>query len=599
MSDVAEPGPVVPEHVVKAATEAFGDLAEKMAALGSSSSSSSSSSNEDAINNQPKSWFIDPFTLMDSLGVGYRAAPTYLTFETLRVASERDPIVAAIIGTRISQIASFARQQPNKYSVGFVVRPRGREKNRRLTKSEKDRVDYLERYLLNTGMDFNAERDDFPAFLKKFVRDSLTYDAASLEKVKSYGGDPHSFYAVDGSSIRIANPLIAKGTPPEEADLKRQIRYIQYINAQRVEEYTSEELAYLVRNPRSNIRVYRYGFPEIEVLMTTITSHLWAEEHNRRSFSQGSTVKGVLNLKGKIPPAQLEMMKKQWTAQISGVSNAWKTPLVNSDGVEFIPLQLNNQEMGYQLWMDYLCKIACAIFLIDPAEINFDLRGGTGQQPMFMSSNEAQQKVSRDRGLQPLLRFIEDSLNRHVLWQIDDRFELGFVGLDAKTEEQAAQLRIQQGQAYMTLNEVRALEDLPALPGGNVVLNPVYTASMQFEKQMAQQAAAGGGGAAGGGEEPPPTEEDRAFLSKPAEEERQAAGRLLQFLGREGDKAEADEEKEDGGEDDKKGGPSAKVYEDLLRDDWVSTQHNALQLGDLRKGPSDPKRRYELIDIDD
>jgi hypothetical protein len=568
----------------------------------------------------------DPFALLDSLGMGYRAHPSYLTYDTLRAVSERDTVTAAIIGTRINQVASFARPQENKYSVGFTIRRRGRDKKRRLSDSERDRVDEIEHFLRNTGIESNLGHDSFATFLKKIVRDRLTYDQVCVEKVKTRSGRPHSFYAVPADTIRIAHPAVQKGTPPEKADIKRQLKYVQLLNAQIVVEFTMDEMMFAVANPRTHVKVYGYGFPEIETLMTTVTSHMWAEEWNRRAFSQGSTVKGILNVKGQLPLPQFEMFKRQWYAQVSGVQNAWKTPVLNTEGLEWLQMQMTNVEMGYQMWMEYLIKIASAIFQIDPAEINFDLRGSSQQQPLFMSTNEAQQKVSKDRGLVPLLCHFEDNINKHFVWQIDDRFELAFVGLDAKTEDQAQQLRMQQVQNTHTLNEVRALEDLPPLPEGDMVLNPVYAQALQ-QKQAAeqqQQMMAGqgggqpqpggdaggdaGGAPPGGGQpgQPPPGGQpgqpqaggngqpyQNRFQGKPpGDEEKQGVNRLHGFLQRGGDQEEDKAKPDD--EDNESGEPvDERTRRYLDENDWASSVHSSLRgKDDLRKA------EFDLIDLD-
>jgi hypothetical protein len=179
-------------------------------------------------------------------------------------------------------------------------------------------------------------------------------------------------------------------------------------------------------------------------------------------------------------------------AQVSGVSNAWRTPILNTENLQWVPLQPSNNDMGYQQWLEYLIKVACAIYLIDPAEINFDLRGSQGMQPAFMSSNEAQQKVSRDRGLQPLMRFYFNLVNKHLIWPFSSHWEISPVGLDAKTEEQAIRLRQTSLQSHRTLNEIRAEEGRPPVEHGDVVLNPVYVnwlqqkAQMQAQKEQAQ-----------------------------------------------------------------------------------------------------------------
>jgi len=581
----APPQSTLPADVQKAITDAFEDLREK-AWL-----------NEDKLvkaktdDNQPKAWLADPFAMLDSVGMGYRNAPTYLTYDTLRQVAERDTFVSAILLTRIDQVAAFTRPQENKYSIGFKIRPRHGDKKRRLSDSEKDRMQELTMFMLNTGREYNLGRDSFEQFVRKFVRDSLTYDQACAEKVRTRGGSLFSFQAVPSDTIRTATPKNMKGTPPRLAEVKKDVRYVQVINSSITAEFTLDEMCFAVRNPRSFVKAYGYGFPEIETLMSTITSHLWAEEWNRKMFSQGSTIKGLLNIKGNIPQVQFEAFKRSWHSQVAGVQNAWKTPMLNSEEVSWTPLQLSNTEMGYQMWMEYLVKITSAIFRIDPAEINFDLRGGVGQQPVFMSTNEAQQKASKDRGLQPLLRFVEDTINRHIIWQIDPRFEIAFLGLDAKTEEQAQALRAQQVTNTLTLNEARAMDDLPPVEYGDVVLNPTYIGYKMQKLQMAQMAEqqaqmAQQQGGAPGQAAPPPT-----FQEPPGAEEEHGADQLRQFA-----EPNADDESDDKSSDksdDESSGPNPQVLSQLHIDDWDSVVSHSLKSDDLKKAVL-----FDTIDLD-
>ncbi len=68
---------------------------------------------------------------------------------------------------------------------------------------------------------------------------------------------------------------------------------------------------------------------------------------------------------------------------LAGVGNAWKTPILNADdGVEWVSMQSNNRDMEYNEWMNFLLKLACAMFLMDPAEVNFKF-GSESEKALF------------------------------------------------------------------------------------------------------------------------------------------------------------------------------------------------------------------------
>ena len=92
-----------------------------------------------------------------------------------------------------------------------------------------------------------------------------------------------------------------------------------------------------------------------------------------------------------------------------------------------------------------------------------------------------------NRGLRPLLRFLSHCINKHILWPINEDFEFKFVGLDARTPTEQADLATKQVKTYKTVDEIRAEEDLPPLPEkqGEIILDPTW--------MQAHMAAQGGG----------------------------------------------------------------------------------------------------------
>lgn len=492
----------------------------------------------------PRSLMFDPLSIQ--FAMGYKDRRYSLTYDILKRIPQQLSLIAAILQTRCNQVASFAVPFRLSKSLGFAIRHKNPA--RLTTKGEREFIQSVETFIYNCGAakpnpHSPLARDDFETFLKKIVRDSLMYDQACFEVVPDHRGLPYEFIAVDASTIRLAannidldyatamrhnlnyqmgpNSVLTGQVGPyrtlqvKNPELEDVPSYIQLVNGIIRNTYTRGELAFGVRNPRSDIYIQGYGYSELEQLITIITAHLFAEEYNRRFFMQGSAPKGILNFKGdNLTPDQLEAFKRQWRANLEGVENSWRTPIMQAEqGVDWIDLHPSNQEMEYSMWIEYLIKITCAVFLIDPAELNFDMHGGVQQTPLFESSQEWKLKASRDRGLKPMLRFIAKLINDQIVSKLDDHFTFDFLGLDELTEQEKLEVNKEKLASYMTLNEIRRADDLPDVEDGDIVMNPTYTTYLQQKRQSEMQekqmaAASGAPQGAGGAEGAPPGGED-------------------------------------------------------------------------------------------
>lgn len=443
---------------------------------------------------ESKSIIEDPLAILQSLG--FKEKPNSLSYETLKRMSLRNSVVSAILFTRINQVSTFS--QPARFTTdGIGYKITLRDPKKQPSKDQQAIILALESFLENTGFSYDPSRDSFDAFLRKITRDSLTYDQMTFEIVPDRLNRPAEIYATDASTIRAASVELDEredfitATTVNDSGLK----WVQVINNVIASQFSNTELAFAVRNPRTDINVQPYGFSELEVLIQQITSHLWAEEYNSRYFSQGGTTKGILNLKGQnISKEQLDAFRRQWTAQLSGLTGAWKTPVVSVDGLEYINVSQSNREMEYEMWMNYLINICSAVFQIDPAEINFPNKGGSGGSGgggLGDGGIEDRLKNSKDKGLRPLLRFIESVINRFVIRRFSSDFSFNFVGLDKESEEQKLALLDKSLRSYRTINEVRKEKDQePLEKGGDIVLDATYVnyiLQLEQQEQMQQQ----------------------------------------------------------------------------------------------------------------
>jgi hypothetical protein len=468
-----------------------------------------------------KSTAYDHFSSLDFMGS--RPKQSRVTWQMLRRMSLACKPVAAIIQTRQNQVAAFTQIPRRTGDIGFRITTKNPTK--KPTAGDLERMHELTNWFMNMGYDqydnryYEGERrrDNFDSFIRKIVRDTLTLDAVAFEVQRSARGTPYALFPVDPGSIKFAaekwqfDPKTGQtiAIQPEMTD-GLPVRYVQELyNGVRVAVFNDRDLMYAVRNPRTDATVGGYGLSELEILMETVTQILFAEQYNAKFFTQNSLPQGILNIAGKYTPEALESFKRQWIAQVTGVANAWRVPIMAIDdaqgGVKFEKFSdFSNRDMQYNVWVEYLISSACAVYTIDPSEIGFVMKGAGGG-PMVEASGGVKIDFSKDKGLRPLLKFLGSMFNDLVAeMQPDLQFE--WVGIDAMSETEKIELTTKKiNSGIMTVNEARAIEDMDEIKSNwanapaNSTLIQVYVADMTYQRtkaDAAEQASAAGPGMA-------------------------------------------------------------------------------------------------------
>jgi hypothetical protein len=449
-----------------------------------------------------KSELMDPNEWSEA--VGYRNKRLSLSYGMLRRMAQT-PVIKAIISTRQTQVSAFSSPQSNKYETGFIVRKKRdfyTKDEPEITKADKKIVKDITTFLINGGERQNAwHGDSFDAFLKKITADTLMLDQGCFEVVRSRGGIPIEFLAVDAATIRIADSYDDDKYDGENQIVvtsKRELvngyypSYVQVLDSTIRAEYYPWELCFGIRNSSTDITNNGYGRSEVEELMSVITWMLYADAYNGKFFSQGSSPKGMLKVSSGVNRNRLAEFRQQWQSMVAGVENAWKIPMIESDKMEWIDLQKNNTDMQFGQWQEYLIKISCAIFKIAPEEVGFNLGNASGGGAMFESGNEAKLKYSKDKGLLPLLKNIEFWINKWIINAINEDYEFKFVGMDVDSEEKELDMDVKRVGNFMGFKEVRKKHNLPQeLEEGDFILNPQYTQMIQGQQYAEDQQVGG------------------------------------------------------------------------------------------------------------
>ena len=422
---------------------------------------------------------------------GYKEKSFKLSYEMLR-AMARTPIFKAIIKTRISQVMAFVEPQKDKYSPGFVIQPKKAKKTDtgiQISQQQEARIEELTEFILNCGDNPNEwHGDNFASFTRKFMTDSLELDQATAEIIRTRGGEVCEFLATDGATYRIAD------TNQDESLGNTNLKggkvngylpyYVQTYMSRIVAEFYPWELIFGIRNPSTSIYSNGYGRSELEDLIEVVTAMLNADQYNANFFKVGSNPKGILRVSGSINQARIDEFKNHWQAQMTGVRNAHKLPIIEGDKMDFINTQVPNKDMEYSKYNEFLIKVGCAHYLMDPSEIGFPMQGASGSAGLGGDGGTKEKlEYSKDKGLKPLLTSYQNWINKYILSQKDDQYELVFSGIDVESPDKELENDKTAVTNWSTINEVRRKRGMKDLPeGGDIILNPIF-----LQSQMATQ----------------------------------------------------------------------------------------------------------------
>ena len=436
----------------------------------------------------PRSAFERP--LQAAYGFGWKERVVCNAFEVARELTYSAPVIGVIISTRANECLPFTRRSLNRFSPGFRVVLR--DEKEKPTKKSQERAKELERFVEHTGdPETSALRDSFTSLVYKVATDSLMFAQFGIEIVPDRSGRPAQFYAVDASTLRIAQ----HAKPYETDNIEKEIRYVQVVDGRIVTAYTHEQLIFAIRNPSTDVRMAGYGISELEKVQRACSAILDAWQYNVRAFTQGTNIRGIINIREPMGAEQFEDFREDLYRWTRGVDNAHGTTVMNSEqGFDYTDLSRSNRDLEYGEWTNFLIRIICSEYNMATDQIGFNY-GNVGQDnALGQNSNEWKITQARERGLRPLLDHIFSALNHRLIYPLDENFRMEYVGLDQMTPEAAENYNNLRVRTTRTINELRAEADQEPLPDGtgDIILDPTWLQNrsmQQMQQQQAQQAA--------------------------------------------------------------------------------------------------------------
>lgn len=452
------------------------------------------------INRQPtkiQSVFFDPNDISGN-GRGFKDSKGVLSFSVLRRMGDIH-IVKSIVSTRVEQIMNFMDFSEDEQKEGFTIRKKkslfstGDEK---LTNEDKKKISKIVDFLEKGGWTDKWDNvDSLQEFISKIMSDSLTLDQLAFEMVRNRMWELQKFRAVDASLIRFLDSVDPrqregfeqyrfKGHLPRYCMVWEEMILHNPITKEPIL-YYPWELGFGIRNKTSDVRRNGYGVSELETLVNIITWILWGFSYNANFFSQGSQPKGFINIKNpNISNSTLQEFRQAWTQTMAGVYNSHRTPVINGIDLEWVDLQkLSNRDMEFNEWIKFLIIMTCSVYRIDPSELGFNFK--ESQQIFGQDGQRERLKHSREKGLKPLLIFLQGIITKYIVSELDENYEFAFTGIEVEDEEAQVKLDSEKlSSGMVSMQDIfKKYNGRDFDPEKDIILNQVYQGMKQAEEQ--------------------------------------------------------------------------------------------------------------------
>lgn len=290
--------------------------------------------------------------------------------------------------------------------------------------------------------------DSFRSMIEQVLEDILVGGFGAIElDLSGETGRPLTLWPVDGASIRIRTDWDGHPASP---------RYVQVTAPYTVgQEITlaDEELSYIRLNARTHTP---FGLGKLEVAFETIHEFLCAHRFASR-LASNAVVQYALWLQN-LSPQHHERLIRWWQDEIEGTG---KVPILTVENKPEVLHFTGGTDADLRLqWQEFLIRIIADAFDLPPMLLGLE-------RDVNRNTATTQYDDAFRTAVVPVARLVAEHLTRDAIskrlgW---DDLEFVFTDVDAPNELEQAQIQqILIGCGVLTVNEVRRMRGLPALP---------------------------------------------------------------------------------------------------------------------------------------
>ncbi|MFT4112973.1 phage portal protein [Silvibacterium sp.] len=306
---------------------------------------------------------------------------------------------------------------------------------------------------LRRALEEPNDTDSFRTLLEQVLEDTLVggFGAIEMERVDD-PERPFALWPVDGATIQI-NPKW-NGSP----NAPRYAQATGLAGTTGLIPLKDDGLIYLRLNPRTHTP---FGLGSLEVAFETVNNFLSAHRFAGK-LASNAVVQYALWI-DETTPAQHERLIRWWQDEIEGTG---RVPILSSAQKPEVLRFAQGTDADLRLnWQQFLVRMVANAFNLPPMLLG--LEGDVNRSTAGELIDEAFHSA-----ITPLARLVAEHITRDLFakklgWR---EFEFVFNELDSRDEMQEIQIQTALLAAgVLTVNEVRAMRGLSALPGGSVV----------------------------------------------------------------------------------------------------------------------------------
>ncbi len=301
-------------------------------------------------------------------------------------------------------------------------------------------------------------------------------------------------------------PKELRPLPPDRVRAERfggNLRYV--IDGNSNEIFAPEEIIHVPGLGYDGIK----GLSPIGMARETIAIGKAAELFGATFFGNGTNLGGLLMMNKKMSPENKASLRQSWAGMYEGVTNSHRTAIIDgTEGATYTKMTIPPEDAQFLETRQFQVVEIARLYRVPPHMLGDLSKGG-------YNSLETMSLEFLTYTLMPWFVKYELEMTRKLFPDQDDRFVRFYARQLLRADHSAKQSYYASGRqwGYLTDNDIRAMEDLPPVKGGDNYLVPVNMNQVDAITGKVTTGAGAAPPAPAPGNEPPPDEKMVRCLS--------------------------------------------------------------------------------------